>query len=148
MDRSIRATVRLGNGLELDGESTFQPQMPATTFYPLVYAGDSGKPSAEFCYNGSLDGAPAASAWVLMNAPPYGYTTLADAHVLPASHISYADGLSVQSYLNKSSSPVAAIIFKRTVLGTSPAPAIAGFSSRGPSLASPGILKPDIAGPR
>ncbi|OAY63585.1 Subtilisin-like protease SBT1.2 [Ananas comosus] len=173
MDRSIRATVRLGNGLELDGESTFQPQMSATTFYPLVYAGDSGKPSAEFCYNGSLDGfdvrgkivlcevgdgvarivkgAVVQSAggvgMVLMNAPPYGYTTLADAHVLPASHISYADGLSVQSYLNKSSSPVAAIIFKGTVLGTSPAPAIAGFSSRGPSLASPGILKPDIAGP-
>ncbi|KAG2554510.1 hypothetical protein PVAP13_9KG603900 [Panicum virgatum] len=57
MDRSIRSTVRLGNGVLLDGESVYQqPHVPASTFYPLVYAGASGKPYAEFCGNGSLDG--------------------------------------------------------------------------------------------
>uniref|UniRef100_A0A0E0IWR3 Uncharacterized protein n=1 Tax=Oryza nivara TaxID=4536 RepID=A0A0E0IWR3_ORYNI len=56
MDRSIRMTVCLGNNLYFDGESLYQPNDSPNTFYPLVYAGASGKPFAEFCGNGSLDG--------------------------------------------------------------------------------------------
>ncbi|RVX09005.1 Subtilisin-like protease SBT1.2 [Vitis vinifera] len=41
----------------------------------------------------------------------------------------------------------AAILFKGTVIGNPLSPAITSFSSRGPSFASPGILKPDIIGP-
>lgn len=37
--------------------------------------------------------------------------------------------------------------FQGTVIGERTAPAVTSFSSRGPSLASPGILKPDIIGP-
>uniref|UniRef100_A0A453CNL7 Uncharacterized protein n=1 Tax=Aegilops tauschii subsp. strangulata TaxID=200361 RepID=A0A453CNL7_AEGTS len=53
MDRSIRSTVQLGNGAYFHGESLYQPNVG---FCPLVYAGASGKPFAEFCGNGSLDG--------------------------------------------------------------------------------------------
>ncbi|XP_072957634.1 subtilisin-like protease 4 [Typha angustifolia] len=173
MDRNIRTTVRLGNGHEYNGESLYQPEMSATTFYPLIYAGASGKPDAQLCGNGSLDGfdvkgkivfcergggiariekgAVVASAggvgMILMNQAPDGYSTLADAHVLPASHVSFADGSMIKSYINSSSSPIATILSKGTVLGVYPAPAVTSFSSRGPSLASPGILKPDITGP-
>ncbi|TVU18794.1 hypothetical protein EJB05_34908, partial [Eragrostis curvula] len=42
MDRSIRSTVCLGNGLSFDGESAYQPDVSSSTFYPLVYAGASG----------------------------------------------------------------------------------------------------------
>jgi subtilisin family serine protease len=42
---------------------------------------------------------------------------------------------------------MATILFKGTVFGVPYAPQVAIFSSRGPSLASPGILKPDILGP-
>jgi hypothetical protein len=42
---------------------------------------------------------------------------------------------------------MATILFKGTVIGDSSSPFVASFSSRGPSLASPGILKPDIIGP-
>ncbi|KAG1355026.1 subtilisin-like protease SBT1.5 [Cocos nucifera] len=121
MDRNIRVTVKLGNGLEFNGESVYQPQMYTPTFYPLVYAGAGPK----------LDG----------------YSTIADPHVLPASHVGYSDGVKIKSYIGTSSKPTASFIFKGTILGTSPAPAITSFSSRGPSLASPGILKPDITGP-
>lgn len=39
MDRSIRATAKLGNGEEYDGESLFQPKDFNSTLLPLVYAG-------------------------------------------------------------------------------------------------------------
>ncbi|KAF8715349.1 hypothetical protein HU200_026982 [Digitaria exilis] len=112
---------------------------------------------AGFCGNGSLDGLDVKGKIVLCdrgngvgridkgaevkraggvgmimaNEFTDGYSTLADAHVLTACHVSYAAG----------------IVFHGTVLGTSPAPAITSFSSRGPSLHNPGILKPDITGP-
>ncbi|URD80779.1 subtilisin-like protease [Musa troglodytarum] len=84
---------------------------------------------------------------ILANQATDGYSTLADAHVLPASHVGFAAGDQIKAYINSSSNPTSAFLFKGTILGTSPAPAITSFSSRGPSLASPGILKPDITGP-
>jgi hypothetical protein len=68
-------------------------------------------------------------------------------HVLPASHVSYAAGVEIKKYINSTANPVAQILFKGTVLGTKPAPAITSFSSRGSSPQNPGILKPDITGP-
>ncbi|KAB8096431.1 hypothetical protein EE612_024881 [Oryza sativa] len=175
MDRSIRTTVRLGNGLYFDGESLYQPNDSPSTFYPLVYAGASGKPSAEFCGNGSLDGfdvrgkivvcefgggpnitriikgavvqSAGGAGMILPNHFPEGYTTLAEAHVLPASHVDYVAGLAIKAYINSTANPVAQILPRGTVLGTTPAPAMAFFSSRGPTVQNPGILKPDITGP-
>lgn len=80
----------------------------------------------------------------LLNDVSQGYTTFSEARVLPASHVDYAASAAMRSYVvNSTASPVAQIIFGGTVLGTS----IAFFSSRGPSVQSPGILKPDITGP-
>ncbi|XP_062227441.1 subtilisin-like protease [Phragmites australis] len=172
MDRSIRATVRLGNGLYFHGESAYQPKDSAAVFYPLVYSGASGKPFAEYCVNGSLDGldvkgkivlcefgliptifkgavvqSAGGAGMILMNQFPQGYDTLAEAHVLPVSHVDYAAGSAIKSYINSTANPTAQIYFRGTVLGTSPAPSIVFFSSRGPSHQNPGILKPDITGP-
>ncbi|RWW88405.1 hypothetical protein BHE74_00002717 [Ensete ventricosum] len=173
MDRNIRVTVTLGNDLSFDGESLYQPSSFSPTLYPLVYAGASTNPYTVFCGAGSFDGfdvegkivlcergggigridkgAAVQSAggvgMILMNQEADGYSTLADAHVLPASHVSFAAGDQIKAYINSSASPTAALLFKGTILGTSPAPAITSFSSRGPSQASPGILKPDVSGP-
>ncbi|URD80786.1 subtilisin-like protease [Musa troglodytarum] len=172
-DRNIRVTVMLGNGLSFDGESIFQPNSFPPALYPLVYAGANGNPATALCANGSFDGfdvkgkivlcdrgggiarlekgAAVLSAggigMILANQATDGYSTLADAHVLPASHVGFAAGDQIKAYINSSSNPTSAFLFKGTILGTSPAPAITSFSSRGPSLASPGILKPDITGP-
>ncbi|URD81551.1 Peptidase inhibitor I9 [Musa troglodytarum] len=43
--------------------------------------------------------------------------------------------------------PTVSITYDGTVIGTSPAPVVAFFSSRGPSTNGPGILKPDVSGP-
>ncbi|PVH33197.1 hypothetical protein PAHAL_9G593100 [Panicum hallii] len=85
---------------------------------------------------------------VLLNTFVQGYSTLAEAHVLPTSHGDYAAAAAIIiSYVSSTANPTAQILFGGTILGTSPAPSIAFFSSRGPSLQNPGILKPDITGP-
>ncbi|KAK9277603.1 hypothetical protein L1049_007148 [Liquidambar formosana] len=76
------------------------------------------------------------AAMILMNAEPDGFSTLADAHVLPATHVSYAAGLNIKDYINSTSTPMATILFKGTIIGASSAPAVSSFSSRGPSMAS------------
>ncbi|MQM23900.1 hypothetical protein Taro_056970 [Colocasia esculenta] len=173
MDRSIRASVKLGNGAVVNGESLYQPKDFPSTPLPLVYAGASAKLGAAFCGNGSLDGLDVngkavlcergggiariskgqtvkdagGAGMILTNQVLDGYSTLADAHVLPASHVGYSDGSAVRTYIATSTNPTASFTFEGTLLGIAPAPTITSFSSRGPSKPSPGILKPDITGP-
>ncbi|KAJ4712910.1 Subtilisin-like protease [Melia azedarach] len=173
IDRSIRATARLGNGAHFDGESVFQPKDFPSTLLPLVYPGANGNESSAFCEPNSLNGndvrgkvvlcerggflsrigkgetvkEAGGTAMILMNNQVNGYTTIADPHVLPATHVSYAAGLKIKAYINSTSKPTATILFKGTIIGKPTAPEISSFSSRGPNLESPGILKPDIIGP-
>ncbi|VVA23486.1 PREDICTED: subtilisin [Prunus dulcis] len=171
IDRSIKAAALLGNGAEYDGESLFQPKDFSSKLLPLVYAGANGKQSSAFCDAGSLGNVEGAivlcergggvaridkgaevkraggAAMILVNAETDGDSTLADPHVLPATHVGYVAGVKIKAYLNSTSSPAATILFKGTVIGDGLAPKITSFSSRGPSIASTGILKPDIIGP-
>lgn len=57
------------------------------------------------------------------------------------------DGELVKKYIISSRNPTVSINFQITVLGTGPAPQVAYFSSRGPVLPAPWILKPDILAP-
>ncbi|KAL2543618.1 Subtilisin-like protease SBT1.2 [Forsythia ovata] len=173
IDRRIRATAKLGNGETFDGESVFQPKDFPTTLMPLVYAGSNGKQDSAFCANGSLAGIDVkgkivmcdrgggiarldkgqevknagGSGMILANQESDGFSTTADPHVLPATLVTHAAGLKIKAYMNSTNSPMAGLLFKGTIIGDPLAPAVASFSSRGPSLASPGILKPDIIGP-
>ncbi|EEF51056.1 subtilisin-like protease 4 [Ricinus communis] len=173
IDRRIVAIAKLGNGEELDGESVSQPSNFPTTLLPIVYAGMNSKPDSAFCGEGALEGMnvkdkvvmcergggigriakgdevknAGGAAMILVNDETNGFSTIADAHVLPATHVSFAAGLKIKAYINSTKTPMATILFKGTVIGDSSSPAVTSFSSRGPSLASPGILKPDIIGP-
>ncbi|XBI59302.1 hypothetical protein VPH35_040398 [Triticum aestivum] len=170
MDRLISAKVILGDNLSFDGESLYQPDNSVEA--SSVYAGASSAHLAQFCGNGSLDGFDVKDKIVLCDTGRYspvdmgaevlraggvgmivgnlfleGYITFPDAHVLPASQVSYAAGVEIKNYINSTTNPTATISFRGTLLGTSPAPVITYFSSRGPNVHSPGILKPDITGP-
>ncbi|KAL6280220.1 hypothetical protein ACE6H2_017101 [Prunus campanulata] len=169
IDRSIRATALLGDHEEFDGESLFQPKDFDSTLLPLVYPGANGNPSSALCSPGSLENLEGkivvceggrgrvakgeevkragGAAMILVNQAIDGYSVLADAHVLPATHVSYQAGLNIKAFINSTSTPTATILFKGTVIGDPLAPKVASFSSRGPSITSPGILKPDIIGP-
>ncbi|XP_049377988.1 subtilisin-like protease [Solanum stenotomum] len=172
VDRKIKATVKLGNREKYEGESAFRPKFSNSTFFTLF---DAAKNASEtpYCKQGSLtdpairgkivlclqddvvsniDKGQAVKdaggvGMIIINQPSYGATKSADAHVLPAMDVSAADGKKILSYMNSTSNPVATITFQGTVIGDKNAPIVAAFSSRGPSEASPGILKPDIIGP-
>ncbi|KAF2323879.1 hypothetical protein GH714_003356 [Hevea brasiliensis] len=88
-----------------------------------------------------------ASGMILANGQSHGNELITDPHILPASHISYTDGLAVLAYLNSTKNATASISPVQTELGVKPAPKMALFSSRGPNSLDPEILKPDIAAP-
>ncbi|KAJ4982426.1 hypothetical protein NE237_033263 [Protea cynaroides] len=88
-----------------------------------------------------------AVGMVLANDQSSGNEVIPDAHVLPASHLSYTDGLVLYAYLNSTRSPTGFITRPVTQLYTKPAPFMASFSSKGPNTVNPEILKPDITAP-
>ncbi|EYU28963.1 hypothetical protein MIMGU_mgv1a023216mg [Erythranthe guttata] len=77
---------------------------------------------------GRIVNSAGGAAMILMNDEFVRDTTFDEPHVLPAMQIT-------------------TMSFKGTVIGNNRAPAVPAFSSRGPNIPSPGILKPDIIGP-
>ncbi|MCD7470284.1 hypothetical protein HAX54_010013 [Datura stramonium] len=65
----------------------------------------------------------------------------------PGVVISPEDGAAVISYAKSDVNPVASICFQQTFVRSTPAPVVASYTSRGPSLSYQGILKPDIMAP-
>ncbi|KAJ9675080.1 hypothetical protein PVL29_024149 [Vitis rotundifolia] len=65
----------------------------------------------------------------------------------PLTVITSKDASEILSYINSTTNPVATILATVSVEQYKPAPAVAYFSSRGPSYATKNLLKPDIAAP-
>ncbi|XP_076925063.1 subtilisin-like protease SBT5.4 [Bidens hawaiensis] len=88
-----------------------------------------------------------AAGMILRNDEVDGNEIIADPHVLPATHITYADGLRLYAYLNSTNEPSGYITPPKDAVNIKPAPFMAAFSSRGPNSITPEILKPDITAP-
>ncbi|XP_057757349.1 subtilisin-like protease SBT5.3 [Arachis stenosperma] len=176
MDRAFASYVVLGNNITIKGESLSASKM-AHKFYPIIKAVDAKLASAKvinavLCLNGTLDpkkvkgkivlclrgsssraekGEEAllagAVGMVLANDKIDGNEILADPHLLPASHVNFTDGLTIFDYINSTKFPMAYITYPKTLLHTKPAPFMASFSSKGPNILVPEILKPDITAP-
>ncbi|KAK1583290.1 hypothetical protein Q3G72_022537 [Acer saccharum] len=159
------------------GASLSAKGLPSEKFYPLITAAAARASKATvsdatLCKPGTLDpvkvkgkilvclrgengrvekGSLAAKAgaigMILANNKESGNEILADAHFLPASHINFTDGLSVFAYINSTKTPGAYMTRVKTELNTEPSPVMASFSSRGPNVIEPSILKPDITAP-
>ncbi|KAJ0971844.1 hypothetical protein J5N97_019803 [Dioscorea zingiberensis] len=173
IDRSIRATVKLGNGKEFDGESLYQSGDFGSAMLPLVYPGANGDPNVTSCMDEKFGGVDikgkivlceGGNIWdktlrstliknangagmILMNDATYGYSKFPQEDHVPSSHVDHQAGLEIKAYLKSTQNPTATIIQKGTIIGGIRAPTIPSFSSKGPSLVSPAILKPDITGP-
>ncbi|GMI97248.1 AUXIN-INDUCED IN ROOT CULTURES 3 [Hibiscus trionum] len=67
--------------------------------------------------------------------------------VLPGTLIGQEEAVLLQEYMKTEKNPVAKIYPTITALNAKPAPAVTGFSSMGPNVITPEIIKPDITGP-
>lgn len=81
------------------------------------------------------------AAILLGNPAASGSEVPVDAHVLPGTAVAAADADTILRYINSSSSPTAVLDPSRTVVDVRPSPVMAQFSSRGPNVLEPSILK-------
>ncbi|XP_042445560.1 subtilisin-like protease SBT5.3 [Zingiber officinale] len=177
MDREFPAYVSLSNNNQIKGQSLSPMGLPNNEFYPILSsqkatATNASQDSSKLCLENSLDPEKVKGkivvclrgqnarvekgdvvrraggiGLILANDESTGNEIIADAHVLPATHISYADGVALLSNLNSTKSLFGHISTPKTLIGTKPAPIMAAFSSRGPNTVNPEILKPDITAP-
>ncbi|KAK7307668.1 hypothetical protein VNO77_40926 [Canavalia gladiata] len=174
LDRKFLAYVRLGNGKNYSGVTLYSGHGLRHTLVPLIYAenASAGMGAAAQCETGSLDpkkvkgkivlcergnsartekGVVVKSArgvgMVLANIEEEGEELVADAHLLPAVAVGFKAATAIKDYLSSVPKPKATIVFKGTKVGIKPSPVVAAFSSRGPNVISPEILKPDFIAP-
>ncbi|XP_038903594.1 subtilisin-like protease SBT5.4 [Benincasa hispida] len=177
IDRDFTNFVVLGNKKKFKGTSFSSKALPFNKLYPLINAVDAkannvSNSDAEVCEEGSLDpekltgkivvclrgGLPrvskgyvaakaGAAGMILVNDEESGNAILTDLHILPASHITYNDSISIFQYINSTKTPMAYISSVMTELEIKPSPVMADFSSRGPNTIEESILKPDITAP-
>ncbi|KAE9592247.1 putative tripeptidyl-peptidase II [Lupinus albus] len=169
-DRTFPTKVELGNRKIFTGSSLYKGKQ--TNQLPLVYGKSAGtKREAQFCTKGSLDSKlvhrkivacerglngrtekgeavkiAGGAGMILLNSKSQGQELFADPHILPATSIGASESDIIRTYINSSKTPTASISFIGTKYGD-PAPIIAAFSSRGPSIAGPDVIKPDITAP-
>ncbi len=169
-DRNYQKTVTLGNGATYTGVGVG----PAVPSAPLVDAATAAAATATpaqatVCTIGALDPAKVTGKVVLCQRGgvnridksqavkqaggvgmiqwnPTPNTLNADFHFVPSVHVDTAAGTAIKAYIAGTASPTAALSAGTAV--TVEAPAMADFSSRGPSKSSNGdLLKPDILAP-
>jgi subtilisin family serine protease len=153
---------------DINGESPTGSYGPA----PLVYAGDApyNNPLCNPFTPGTFSGQivvcdrgviarvakgenvlnAGGGGMILANDAPSAASLNADTHVLPATHISYANGLLLKAWMAAGTGHVGAIT-GGSVDYSSLGDDMASFSSRGPAGAAVpllgGVLKPDVTAP-
>ncbi|GKV12984.1 hypothetical protein SLEP1_g24066 [Rubroshorea leprosula] len=169
LDRSFLATVKLGNKQTLMGSSMFTGK--STVQLPIVYGKSAGTQDAVYCDYGSLkrtlvkgkivlcesgyvsrgemaDNVKLAggAGMIVLNIDDDGEEQIAYAYLLPAITVGATAGKAIKKYISSNKKATASITFNGTVYGNR-APAMAAFSSRGPSEIGPQVIKPDITAP-
>ncbi|XP_058772826.1 subtilisin-like protease SBT1.7 [Vicia villosa] len=175
LDRDFPTYVSLGNGKNYSGVSFYNGNSLPETLVPFIYAGnassDEGKGDGT-CAPGSLDPKKVAGKIVLCdpgkigrvekgnivksvgglgmvfaNNEKGGEILTPDAHIFPATAVGFTNGEAIKKYLFSDPKPTGTIVFEGTKLEVEPSPVVADFSSRGPNLITPQILKPDLIAP-
>ncbi|KAJ8750971.1 hypothetical protein K2173_016152 [Erythroxylum novogranatense] len=170
LDRDFPAYASLGNKKRFTGVSLYSGPGMGREPVGLVY--DKGNSSSNLCLPGSLDpslvrgkvvvcdrginarvekGAIVRDAggvgMILANTAASGEELVADSHLLPTVAVGRKVGDMIREYVSSERNPNALLSFGGTVLNVTPSPVVAAFSSRGPNMLTPQILKPDVIGP-
>ncbi|XP_058744850.1 cucumisin-like [Vicia villosa] len=170
LNRKFVTKVKLGNNKVYEGISVNTFDLLGK-MYPIVYSGDVPNKEAHlngdesrFCTSNSLDTKLAKGKIVLCEGGSKGalealrvgaigvltqgesFRDVADSYPLAASYLHSKDASRIHKYINSVRTPIATI-FKSDELENTLAPVVASFSSRGPNLVTPDILKPDLIAP-
>ncbi|MGD2177122.1 MAG: S8 family serine peptidase, partial [Anaerolineae bacterium] len=131
-----------------DGSPGCMEPFPAGTFDGEIVVCDRGEIARVAKGENVLAGG--AGGLVLANAEADAMQINADAHVLPAVHITYSDGLTLKAWLTNTAVQMATIAGTTMDVDDDYADIIAAFSSRGPNPAQTqvaSIIKPDLSAP-
>lgn len=168
----LLGTVKVSDGSLYRGASIMKTEVADKQVVVAAAAAAAGVANPNLCGPGSLDPAKVAGKVVVCDRGVVDRTAKsqevqakggvgmilvnltsssedADNHVLPTVHVNAPKSLELKSKLEANPALTVSLV-KGDLTGEPPAavPQIAGFSSRGPSLASGGdLLKPDIAAP-
>ncbi|XP_043688346.1 subtilisin-like protease SBT5.4 [Telopea speciosissima] len=139
---AVRAKTALPESALFCNATSLDPKLVKGKIIVCLRGGGSGRVE-----KGSNVLSAGAVGMILVNNILSGNDVIADAHMLPASHLSFTEGIALLEYINSTKAPTAYISSVTTELETKPAPSMALFSSQGPNIVTPEILKPDITGP-
>lgn len=161
IDREFDGTLTLGNGLQITFESLY-PGNYSLNQMPLVYVDECLNVDElkqlrnkiivckdHLSISNQVENAESArvSAAVFIS----NYSSLSDLYTrssFPAAFIGIHDGETVIDYIKQTTNPRGRFQFRKTSFGTKPAaPRVDSYSSRGPFLSCPNVLKPDILAP-
>nr|WP_235013092.1 S8 family serine peptidase [Arthrobacter sp. SLBN-100] len=168
----LLGTVKVSDGSLYRGASIMKSEVAGKPVVVAAAAAAADAANPNLCGPGSLDAAKVAGKVVVCDRGVVDRTAKsqevqnkggvgmilvnltsssedADNHVLPTVHVNAPKSLELKSKLEANPALTVSLV-KGDLTGEPPAPApqLAGFSSRGPSLASGGdLLKPDIAAP-
>lgn len=176
-NRLLKSDVNLGSGATYSGASMNVTPLPATAMIRAEDAGYAGADAGKLklCYSAGSnagvalldpakvggkvvtctrgDNARVDKSLAVLEAGGVGMVMIdnnaglvAETHSVPTVHVSAADGAAIAAYAQQANSTAA---FTKFVIGTSsvPTPVVASFSSRGPNMYDPNLLKPDLSAP-
>ncbi|KAK1620289.1 hypothetical protein QYE76_025806 [Lolium multiflorum] len=170
VNRQFPADVVLGNNVTFTGTSLYAGEPLGATKVPLVYGGDVGSAA---CVEGKLNATMVAgkivlcepgvnaraekglavkvaggAGAILASTEAFGEQAITSPHIHPTTAVAFAYAEKIKKYISSQRSPTATIVFRGTVIGsTPPSPRMASFSSRGPNVRAPEIFKPDVTAP-
>ncbi|MBT2531183.1 S8 family serine peptidase [Arthrobacter sp. ISL-48] len=168
----LLGTVRVSDGSMYRGASIMKTELQDKQVVIAADAAAAGATGANLCGPGTLDAAKVAGKVVVCDRGVVDRTAKsaevqnkggvgmilvnltsssedADNHVVPTVHVNAPKSLELKSKLAANHALTVSLV-KGDLTGDpqAPAPQVAGFSSRGPTLASGGdLLKPDISAP-
>ncbi|KAJ9141455.1 hypothetical protein P3X46_031993 [Hevea brasiliensis] len=170
IDRDFPAYVLLGNKQLFRGVSLYTGPRMGNKRVGLVYNKRTNS-SSNFCLDGTLEPALVRGKVVICDIGFIGYEEKglvvrkaggvgmiqvnlqavkemsAHSHLLPTVEVGYKIGNLIKNYEMTDPNPTVILGFDGTVVNVRPSPMVADFSSRGPSLVTPQILKPDVIAP-
>ena len=169
-DRAFNGDVTLGNSAKYTGASL--NSLAVVSGKPIIRAEDAGIAGASanlnLCFSNPLELDPAKVAGkivvctrgnnarvdkslAVLNAGGVGMVLqdnggglVAEAHSVPTVHVTTADGAAIKTYAQTAGASADISTF---YIGTTAAPIMANFSSRGPNAADGNVLKPDLTAP-